>query len=87
MKMATDSITNRRVLALGEKAHKFGRLLGHQFAQRLRLDTGIRKGGNVLIYDPYLSTLGGGERYIFALAAYLQQNCEVTIAGPVLPSL
>lgn len=42
---------------------------------------------NVLIYDPYLSTLGGGERYIFMLAQYFREHkgYHVTIAAPELP--
>jgi len=31
------------------------------------------------IYDPYLDTLGGGERYIFEIAKYLSLNNEVSI--------
>lgn len=31
------------------------------------------------IFDPYLDTLGGGERYIFTLASFLSKQHEVTI--------
>lgn len=33
----------------------------------------------IALYDPYLDTLGGGERYICTLAEYLSQNHEVDI--------
>jgi glycosyltransferase involved in cell wall biosynthesis len=39
----------------------------------------------ILVFDPYLDTLGGGERYIFALAHALASDADVTLAGPVVP--
>jgi glycosyltransferase involved in cell wall biosynthesis len=39
-----------------------------------------------LLFDPDLATLGGGERYLFALAEHLDSTVDVTIAGPELPS-
>lgn len=41
---------------------------------------------DALLFDPDLATLGGGERYLFALAEQLGAGADVTIAGPVLPS-
>jgi glycosyltransferase involved in cell wall biosynthesis len=38
-----------------------------------------------LAYDPYLLTLGGGERYLFAVANVLAEQYEVTIAGREIP--
>jgi O-antigen biosynthesis protein len=38
-----------------------------------------------LVYDPYLDTLGGGERYVAALAEVAARRVDVTLAGPVLP--
>lgn len=35
-----------------------------------------------LLFDPSLSTLGGGERYLFSLAECLSAKYDVTIAGP-----
>jgi len=34
-----------------------------------------------LVFDPHLDTLGGGERYAFAVARLLAQRGDVTIAG------
>jgi hypothetical protein len=81
------SIIRIRASSLHEKTRKFLLLLRRQFAQRLKADTIISNGATVLIYNPYLSVLGGGERYTFALAGYLQQKCKVTIASPELPAL
>lgn len=39
-----------------------------------------------LVYDPYLPTLGGGERYALAFAEVLAEKAEVTIGGRILPS-
>jgi glycosyltransferase involved in cell wall biosynthesis len=39
-----------------------------------------------LVYDPYLSTLGGGERYAYSVAAVLAERIEISIAGRSLPS-
>jgi len=39
-----------------------------------------------IVYDPYLDTLGGGERYALALSAVLAERFEVTLAAPTLPS-
>ena len=38
-----------------------------------------------LLYDPYLTTLGGGERYIVALATAVAERFDTTLAGPKLP--
>ena len=81
------SIGNRRASSLREKVRKSALLLRRHLAQRLKPDTPISRGANLLIYNPYLSTLGGGERYILALAAYLREKCNVTIGAPELPSL
>ncbi|OGG06426.1 hypothetical protein A3D05_04575 [Candidatus Gottesmanbacteria bacterium RIFCSPHIGHO2_02_FULL_40_24] len=35
----------------------------------------------ILLYSPYLSTLGGGERYLFQIAAALQNDHRVTLAA------
>lgn len=40
-----------------------------------------------IVYDPYLETLGGGERYALTLSAVLAERFEVTLAAPTLPSL
>lgn len=34
-----------------------------------------------LIYNPYLATLGGGERYMFSVAEVLRGDYEVTVGG------
>ena len=39
-----------------------------------------------IVYDPYLATLGGGERYAFSVASVLALNADVTVAGPIIPS-
>ena len=39
-----------------------------------------------LIFDPYLHTLGGGERYVYALADAVAGDADVTIAGLHPPS-
>lgn len=39
-----------------------------------------------LVYDPYLASLGGGERYAFALATAASVDGPVTVAGPFAPS-
>ncbi|MGH9066764.1 MAG: glycosyltransferase [Acidimicrobiales bacterium] len=39
-----------------------------------------------LLYDPYLASLGGGERYAFALASAASADGPVTVAGPSTPS-
>ena len=31
------------------------------------------------IYDPYLNTLGGGEKYVLSIAKYFEKNNDVTI--------
>ena len=41
---------------------------------------------STLVYDPYLSSLGGGERYAFALAAAAAVDGPVTVAGPTAPA-
>ena len=41
---------------------------------------------STLVYDPYLSSLGGGERYAFALATAAAVDGPVTVAGPVAPT-
>jgi glycosyltransferase involved in cell wall biosynthesis len=41
----------------------------------------------ILLYDPYLETLGGGERYMFGLASAWQDEGNVTIAGATVPSI
>lgn len=41
---------------------------------------------NALLFDPDLTRLGGGERYLFSLAEHLGAGADVTIAAPVLPS-
>jgi glycosyltransferase involved in cell wall biosynthesis len=38
-----------------------------------------------LVFDPHLATLGGGERYAFAVARVLAGTGDVTIAGHRLP--
>jgi glycosyltransferase involved in cell wall biosynthesis len=38
-----------------------------------------------LVYDPYLATLGGGERYALSLAAVLSERAEVSVAAPDVP--
>jgi glycosyltransferase involved in cell wall biosynthesis len=38
-----------------------------------------------LVYDPYLSTLGGGERYVYALAEALESSVEVHLAALEVP--
>lgn len=39
-----------------------------------------------LIYNPYLATLGGGERFIYALAKYVRSTgARVTIGAPIIP--
>lgn len=39
-----------------------------------------------LVYDPYLGTLGGGERYMFAVVQLLRARFEVVIGGSTVPS-
>lgn len=39
-----------------------------------------------LLYSDWLIALGGGERYLFALADVLAPSCEVTVAAPELPA-
>lgn len=34
---------------------------------------------NVGIYDPYLDTLGGGERYVLSIAKYFEKDNDVTV--------
>ena len=38
-----------------------------------------------LVYDPYLATLGGGERYVYALAEALESTLEVDLAASEAP--
>jgi glycosyltransferase involved in cell wall biosynthesis len=38
-----------------------------------------------LLFDPYLTALGGGERYIVAMAQAIATRCDVTLAAPALP--
>ena len=38
-----------------------------------------------LVYDPYLATLGGGERYVYALAEALESTVEVDLAASEAP--
>ena len=41
---------------------------------------------STLLFNPYLTTLGGGERFIYALAKYARSTgAKVTIASPTLP--
>lgn len=42
---------------------------------------------NILFYNPYLSTLGGGERYFFNLIKCINVNAKITIGCPNLPDL
>lgn len=42
-------------------------------------------GPDILLYDPYLDTLGGGERYIFGLASAWRDIGRVTVAGGAVP--
>jgi glycosyltransferase involved in cell wall biosynthesis len=42
---------------------------------------------NILIYGPGIDTLGGGERYLFAVADALSAKGRVVVAGPKLPSM
>lgn len=39
-----------------------------------------------LIYDLYLTTLGGGERVVFDIAETLKADYDVVVAGPALPT-
>lgn len=43
-------------------------------------------GKSTLVYDPYLASLGGGEKYAFALALAASAAGPVTIASPSAPS-
>lgn len=48
----------------------------------------MKRARKTLLYNPYLATLGGGERFIFALAKYLRSTGDhVTIAAPLLPDV
>lgn len=38
--------------------------------------------GRALVYDPYLPTLGGGERYALALAQVLARHMDTLVGGP-----
>jgi glycosyltransferase involved in cell wall biosynthesis len=38
------------------------------------------------VFNPYLATLGGGERYMFGVAEVLAESFEVVIGGRALPS-
>jgi glycosyltransferase involved in cell wall biosynthesis len=40
-----------------------------------------------LVFNPYLATLGGGERYMFDVAEVLAESFEVVIGGRALPDL
>jgi glycosyltransferase involved in cell wall biosynthesis len=40
-----------------------------------------------LVFNPYLATLGGGERYMFDVAEVLADSFEVVIGGRALPSV
>lgn len=42
---------------------------------------------SVLLFDPYLPTLGGGERYLYSLAGFFaEDNADVVVAAPDLPA-
>ena len=48
----------------------------------------MKKSPDVLVYDPYLTTLGGGEKVIFAVADFWRsRGARVTIGAPTLPKL
>jgi glycosyltransferase involved in cell wall biosynthesis len=40
-----------------------------------------------LIFNPYLATLGGGERYMFGVAEVLAESFEVVIGGRAVPAV
>jgi glycosyltransferase involved in cell wall biosynthesis len=40
-----------------------------------------------LVFNPYLATLGGGERYMFGVAEVLADSFDVVIAGRAVPSV
>ncbi len=46
----------------------------------------MKKLPSLLVYDPYLTTLGGGERYILTLAELLQKRYNLTVGSPRLPT-
>lgn len=46
----------------------------------------VTKARSCVIYDRYLSTLGGGERVAFAIAKALEDGYDVTIYGPRIPT-
>ena len=47
----------------------------------------IVKKSRALFFDPYLRTLGGGERYFFAVAQYFDDcGFDITMASPELPA-
>jgi len=84
--MATPT-RNLRFPGFREKARKSAVLFRRQVTQWATADSSVPTGANVLVYNPYISVLGGGERYTFALAAHLRQRCEVTLASQTLPPL
>jgi glycosyltransferase involved in cell wall biosynthesis len=46
----------------------------------------VKKSPKVLIYDPYLTTLGGGERVMLEIFQALKANYQVVIGAPELPA-
>jgi glycosyltransferase involved in cell wall biosynthesis len=73
--------------SLIDKAHTVVSLLQRSPLHAFRGEPTIADGATVLVYNPYLATLGGGERYTFAIAEYLRERCDVTIASGQLPRL
>lgn len=45
----------------------------------------MKKLPKALLYDPYLTTLGGGEKYIAAFASALSERYDISIGAPELP--
>lgn len=45
----------------------------------------MRRRLRCLLYDPYVATLGGGERYLFAIASALEGDADVVIGCPTRP--
>lgn len=43
-------------------------------------------GKRALVYNPYLGTLGGGERYMFAVVQLLRTRFDVVVGGNTIPS-
>jgi glycosyltransferase involved in cell wall biosynthesis len=50
-----------------------------------RAGISIVKKYKALVYIPFLTTLGGGVRYMYGLADALPKTYDVTVAGPELP--